>query len=272
MSAERRADNQRRYLEARGAEVVEAPLLRTIDNAPDSACELAANELIADPPSIFIVQTGQGLDWWTERLSDQTRQAFLDCLAHVEIWSRGAKSTSRCRSMGLEVTWQCPSESAREIADRCSTLPPGTRVALQLVGTVGDIILDALNAGGADVIPMPVYRYVLPTDREPIHRLIEATIVGKIDAITFTASPAISHLRTIADEIGKRDQLDVAMQSRCRPVTVGPVCATTARDAGWQNVVEPATARLIPMLDALTEALAKPSAILRDEAPMPHVT
>lgn len=255
VTAERRVENQRRYLEERGAEVVAAPLLRTIDSTACGECSTVANQLVAHPPDILIAQTGQGLEWWTDRLDPEERKQFLDALAGVKVWTRGAKATSRCRSLGMTIDWQSPSESATEIAARCLSLPPGTRVAVQLVGAVNDIVLDALKAVDADVIPMRVYRYAFPADPAQCHQLITETIEGKIDAITFTASPAIQHLRALAKSTDQLVLLTHTLNTHCRPVVVGPVCAATAVDAGWRNVVEPSKARLMPMLAALTKAI-----------------
>ena len=248
-------DNQRRYLEQRGAEVIAAPLIRTIDSTACGECSTVAGQLISDPPDILIAQTGQGLDWWTGRLDPHVRTEFLAAIGGASIWSRGAKATSKCRSLGMTVDWESPSESATEIAERCLSLPPNTRVAVQLVGAVNDIILDALKKIDADIVPMRVYRYALPADQTKCHELITATIAGQIDAITFTASPAIQHLRVLAESTGQLGPLTDALNVSCQPVVVGPVCATTAIDAGWCNVVEPTRARLIPMLEALTNAL-----------------
>ena len=255
VTAERRVENQRRYLEQRGAEVVAAPLLRTVDSTACGECATVATQLIASPPDILVAQTGQGLQWWTDRLDPAVRRQFLDAVSGARVWTRGAKATSRCRSLGMTIDWQSPSESATEIAARCLSLPPGTRVAVQLVGAVNDIVLDALKTVSADVIPMRVYRYAFPSDPAQCQQLIAETIDGKIDAITFTASPAIQHLRALATSTDQLVRLTHALNTHCRPVVVGPVCAATAVDAGWDNVIEPTKARLVPMLDSLTSAL-----------------
>jgi len=233
-------------------------LIRTTDEASPEDIASVTDQLITNPPEVFIAQTGQGVSWWMEQLSSSVKEEFITSLSTSVIWSRGAKSTSRCRSFGLEVSWQAVSETAREIADRCRSVAPGTRIAVQLVGTTRDLIVEALEQAGAEVVEMCVYRYQIPDDTQPAQRLLDATLAGEIDAITFTASPAIAHLREIARTCSLLTPLDHAMRTTCRPVVVGPVCATTAHDAGWCGVVEPDVARLIPMLDALTNALMAP--------------
>lgn len=254
VTAERRSNSQRRYLEQRGAIVSTVPVLETIDT---SAIDIdpIARQLIDGPPEVLIAQTGQGMAWWFDKLHPDHHASVREALSHADLWARGSKATSRCRSLGLEVSWQAPSERALEIAERVAVdIAPGTRVALQLVGTTHDIIYEALVKAEADVVTMPVYRYTLPTDRTAAQALIRSTIAGEIDAITFTASPSILHVQEIAREIGANNEFNLVMQTTCKPIVVGPVAADTARDCGWGDPIEPTTARLIPMLDALTNA------------------
>ncbi len=243
-----------------------APVIETVDDSTPTDIDTVARYLIEHPPELLIVQTGQGLQWWTDRLSPEIRSELLNRLGHSEIWSRGAKSTSRCRSLGLEVDWQSPSETASEIALRCQEVSPDTRVAVQLVGTTNDLIVDALQDVQADVTTLRVYRYRIPKKVSPILSLIDAVIAGGVDAITFTASPAILHLRTIAKRHDLLEQLDAAIGQHCAPIVVGPVCASTASDAGWSGIVEPETARLMPMLDALTSHFTAGAGALIEDA------
>lgn len=254
VTAERRSTSQRRYLEQRGATVTTVPVLETIDETEVDIGPIA-HSLVKKPPEVVIAQTGQGMAWWFDKLDEGLRSDVLGSFKDAEVWARGAKATSRCRSLGLNVAWQAESERALEIAERVAVdVLPGKRVALQLVGTTHDIIYNALVSAGASIVSLPVYRYALPTDTTAAHELIRSTINGEIDAITFTASPSILHVHEMARELGLHDRLNTAMHTTCKPIVVGPVAADTARDCGWNDPIEPPTARLIPMLDALTEA------------------
>ena len=256
VTAERRSDAQQRYLEKRGAEAVLVSLLETVDETTVVDVQGVADQLIAAAPEYVIAQTGQGMQWWTDKFDDERRRRVLNSFMQATVWTRGPKASSRCRSLGLDVGWQAPNDRATEIAARVfAEVPRGARVALQLVGTADDVVYDALREVGAEVIPMRVYRYTIPKDRSQIDSAIRSVIAGEIDAVTFTASPAIQHLRVIARDMGVEDDLAAAFERGCKFVVVGPVCASTARDSGWQNLVEPETARLIPMLDAMTAAL-----------------
>ena len=256
VTAERRSEHQRRYLERRGAAVDSVSVLETVDETTPMDIATLADSLCADPPGYVIAQTGQGIDWWLGNLDESRRCAVLKALGGATLWTRGPKASSRCRGFGLEVDWQAPNDRATELAERARAhIPSGARVALQLVGSTNDVVVEALNEIGADVTMLRVYRYTIPADRAPIEHLVQSTINGEVDAITFTASPAILHLQQVAQDMGVVDELRAAFAGPCKVVVVGPVCAATTQDVGWPEPIEPDTARLVPMLDVLTETL-----------------
>lgn len=257
ITAERRADQQVRFLERRGAATRVAPVLKTVDGAERPKLVEVARSIVDDPPEVFIVQTGQGLRWWLEVLDDDLGATVIERLAVTEVWCRGSKAASACRNAGLQVTWQAPNESVADIAAHIGAVRwNGRSVVVQLDGSDGRELLRLAEKQGAAATGLDVYRYRLPDDRGPVLGLIEEVIDGTVDAVTFTASPQIRHLRQIAAETGRGPALDLAFSDRCLATVVGPMCAATAADAGWTNIIEPPTARLMPMLTTLRDALA----------------
>ena len=103
---------------------------------------------------------------------------------------------------------------------------------------------DELRAAGADVIEVPVYRWQLPEDVRPAERLVEATIEGRVHAVTFTSGPAVRNLLAIAHDMGLESDLLAALAGPAAAVTVGPVSAATARSHGIQRTMTPSRARL----------------------------
>lgn len=250
VTAERRADQQLAYLTKRGATTVHAPVLRTIDQTERPELAEITERFLDAPPDVLVVQTGQGLRWWFDALEPSLRDHLVASLQATEVWCRGIKATSACRGAGLTVSWQAPDESSAEILARLGTSAAEHRhIAIQLDGN--DLAWRDHAVDSARLTLVDLYRYTLPDDLGPAAALIDGVIDGRIDAVTFTASPAIRHLREIADRHGRRAELDAAFRDQAIAAVVGPVCAATASDAGWTNLVEPDTARLMPMLSAL---------------------
>ena len=103
--------------------------------------------------------------------------------------------------------------------------------------------MTGLRQTGAEVLTVPVYRWVLPEDVAPVRRLVEATVAGGIDAITFTSAPAAASLLAVADELGRGDELVSALRGRVLAVAVGTVTAGPL-DAVGIPTAQPERARL----------------------------
>lgn len=257
VTAERRADQQIGLLERRGATVRWGPVLRSIDLSEDQVLRQMTRRLIDEPPEVLVLQTGQGTSWWfdaadAQGLGDPLRAALRDTTVLV----RGPKAASAARRAGLHVAWQAPTEVVSEVVEHLAQREIAGPIAVQLDGSDDRETLDAIeDLTGRACIPVVVYRWELPVDRAPALALIDGIVSGDVDAVTFTASPAIRHLALLADSAGLLAPLDAAFMGRVRPVCVGPVCAASARERGWQQVIEPQRARLVPMIDALVEAV-----------------
>ena len=79
---------------------------------------------------------------------------------------------------------------------------------------------------GADVVRVPVYRWSLPADTTDAERLIRAVVDRRVDALTFTAKPAVENFLEIAGFMGVLDDVIEALQSGdVVSFCVGPVCA-----------------------------------------------
>lgn len=257
VTAERKSEAQERFLHTRGAATLMAPTLKTLDLSDRPELLEIAKGIADTPPAVLVVQTGQGLKWWLDSLPEGLSAKVLEGLGQTEIWCRGPKASSMTKRLGLTVAWQAPKELAADIAERLEAADlSGKQVMVQLDGSSGQELMETATLQGAEAVALNVYRYELPDDISPVARLIDGVIDGSIDAITITASPQIRHLRQIASSLGKLSELDAAFTGQCLAAVVGPVCAETARKAGWTKIVEPETARLMPMLETLKVALA----------------
>ncbi len=234
-----------------------ASVLTTVDRSERPEVIATSKRLIDAPPDLLVVQTGQGFRWWLSAIGDHESEQLIEALRSTEIWCRGAKATSAIRGFGLDVSWQSSEETTADVAAHLSAHDlQHKQVVIQVDGN--DPAPLSLAAADASTLSMlNVYSYRLPSDLGPALALINGVIAGSIDAVTFTASPAIRHLREIASGHGVSNALDSAFSTHCLAVVVGPVCAETARDAGWNNISEPPTARLMPMLETLLAALAR---------------
>lgn len=258
ITADRRWEEQARLLRDRGAEVVHAPAMRTIDLSDDDGLRATTAALADEPPGYLVVTTGMGMRRWLEAAARwQLDAALLASLAHTRVVARGAKAHSAARAAGLDVWWRAPHETMQEIVDELgATDDIGTsRVALQLFDPGHNPSTDALRTLAGELVEVPVYQWALPDDTGPAEALVRAAIATEVQAITFTAQPAVHNLFRIAGRVGVEDELRDALNGSVVAACVGPVCASAATEEGVLQPLWPDPPRLPALVRQLTERL-----------------
>lgn len=252
VTAARRAEELGALLMRRGAAVMHAPALRIVPVSDDAELLAATKELTGNPPHVVIATTAIGFRGWVEAADGWGHgQALLDCLRGTELLARGPKVKGAIRAAGLTEEWSPDSESMAEVLDRLLTEGvEGRRVALQLHGEPLPGFVEALRAGGADVVVVPVYRWMPPEDIGPVDRLIDATVARTLDAVTFTSAPAAASLLSRAGERGLLADLVEALHHDVLAVCVGPVTALPLQEQGI-DTVQPERFRLGPLVQVL---------------------
>lgn len=260
MTADRRGEEQSELLGRRGAKVVRGPCIRTLPLEFDESLRRATESLIADPPDVVVLTTGLGARAWLAAADSLGRDdELLSALRRAAVLARGPKAAGAAVTAGLDVAWRAESERSAEIVEHLVAAGGlrGRRIAVQRDGAPVAFLADALAARGADVVDVVVYRWAPPVDPEPALRLIGGVLDGRLDAVTFTSTPAVDGFLALADQVGARDDVVTAMNRSVRPVCVGPVCAANAERAGMLDPVQPNRARLGAMVQALaTDASA----------------
>jgi len=233
-------------LERRGAKVRYGPAIRIVGLEDDAELRAATLECLRTPLDFVIATTGIGFRGWMDAaeawgLADQLSDVF----GAAVILARGPKARGAVRASGLRDAWSPESESSAEVLAYLLEHHElaGRRVAVQLHGEPLRGLVDALRAEGAEVIEVPVYRWIPPDDDLPLRRLIEATATQTIDALAFTSAPAAVNFLRTADRLGLLADVTAALRSSVLCACVGPVTAAPLIDAGIP-VVMPARARL----------------------------
>ena len=259
VTADRRAEEQMELLRRRGARVVHGPTVRTLPVDADEGLRAATEAIIAEPPDLVVLSTGLGVRSWTEAAdSIGLGAALLDAVRDSTVLARGPKAFGAAITAGWDVDWKAPGASSAEVLEHLATLGvDGRRVAVQLDGRSDPVLADSVASLGAEVVSVPVYRWVLPEDPEPALRLIDAVCEGSLDAVTFTSSPAVWNLTALADGAGRLAALRERLSTDVLSVCVGPICASTATAAGFTQVVQPERARLGPMVQAYSAHVAR---------------
>jgi uroporphyrinogen-III synthase len=126
----------------------------------------------------------------------------------------------------------------------------GLRIAVQLHGEPLPDVVEALGVAGAEVVEVPVYRWMPPADIGPLDRLIDSVLAGGVDVMTFTSAPAAASLLARAKDRGVQGELLAALRGPVVAVCVGPVTAAPL-EAVDVPTVQPQRSRLGAMVRAL---------------------
>ena len=256
VTADRRRDDLAGLLESRGARVVLAPALRIVPIADDAELRAATRACLDSPPDIVLVNTGIGMRGWLEAADGWgLSEPLRDVLSRAYLVARGPKARAAIRSAGLQDQWSPEGESYEEIVDHLTARGiAGLTVAMQLHGESQPECTEALEAAGARVLEVPVYRWAPPTDPAPLHRLVDLITARLVDAATFTSAPAVAALLRAAGS--DCDPLINAFKTHVLAVCVGPVTAAPLRRYDVP-VVAPPRARLSALVRTIVDELPK---------------
>ncbi|KQX82910.1 MULTISPECIES: uroporphyrinogen-III synthase [unclassified Streptomyces] len=256
VTAARRAEELSALLQRRGAAVLHAPALRIVPLADDGELLAATKELIDQVPDVVVATTAIGFRGWIEAADGWgLGEQLLDKLGGVELLARGPKVKGAVRAAGLTEDWSPSSESMAEVLDRLlEEGVDGRRVAVQLHGEPLPGFVESLRAAGAEVVGVPVYRWMPPEDVSPLDRLLDAAVSRGLDAITFTSAPAAASLLSRAEERGLLPELLSALAHDVLPACVGPVTALPLQGHGV-DTVQPERFRLGPLVQLLCQEL-----------------
>ncbi|MFG3438682.1 uroporphyrinogen-III synthase [Nonomuraea sp. NPDC047897] len=256
VTATRRREEFGALLERRGARVVSAPAIRLVPLAEDSDLLAATRRSLAAPLDDVVVTTGVGFRGWMAAAEGWGLSADLVArLSTARLLTRGPKARGAVRAAGLDDHWTPDGDSCREVKEHLLRQDlRGRRIAVQLHGEPLADFVDALRGAGAEVIEIPVYRWLPYRDPSPLRRLISQTVSGAVDAVAFTSAPAVHAMVAAARAEGLEEPLLTAFGSRVVAACVGPVTAEPLVSRGIPTL-QPDRARLGSLARALARHL-----------------
>jgi uroporphyrinogen-III synthase len=258
VTADRRGEEQAVLLRRLGVDVMAGPAMQTLA-VPDGgeALRPQVEAMVEAPPDYLVANTGIGVrNLFALAAQWDLDMALRDALGGVRVVARGPKAAGALRLAGVEVWWRAPGEQLAQVRDRLvAEGVAGSRVVFQLHGDDRQGFAEALRDAGADVTAIEVYRWSLPADLSAARALVEACCAGRVDAVTFTAAPAVRNFLDVADGDGRAGALIDVLNGDVIVGCVGPVCAAAALEEGVMAPVVPEHWRLGSLVKAVGAAL-----------------
>ncbi len=257
ITAARRREEFGAALERRGARVMYGPAIRILPLADDTELRAATERCLAAPLDYVVATTGIGFRGWMDAAETWgLAPSLIATLGRSMIFARGPKVRGAVRATDLREEWSPESESTNEVLEHllANYELAGRRLAVQLHGEPLPDLVETLRAAGADVIEVPVYRWVAPEDEQPLRRLIEATAAGTVDCVTFTSAPAAVNFLRTADALERGAEVRAALKGPVLAAAVGSVTAGPLVRADIP-VVSPERFRLGALVKEVVEQL-----------------
>ncbi len=253
----RRATEIARLISGYGGQPISAPSMREIPLSDNEFTQAFLAELESGAIDIVILLTGVGttalIDILTPQCPTERLRALLD---RPIVVARGPKPRAVLRTHGMQPDLTVPEPNTwREIVDLVAGTGPlsGKRIAIQEYGRSNDELTSALTNRGATVLNVPVYRWALPEDLDPLRHGVRTMASGGSDVAVFTSAQQCAHVFEIARQLGLEPQVLQASETTV-VASIGPVCSEALAGYGFTVDIEPKKPKMGPLIREIAEA------------------
>ncbi len=233
----RRAAEMQRMIERFGGVAQVSPSLREVPLEKNEPAIEFAHRLITGEVGVVVFLTGVGFRFLLSAIEKHVaRQRYLDSLQDIVTIARGPKPVAAMRDVGITPTHRVPPPNTwRELLTLIDQSVPvvNQTVALQEYGVTNRSLIAGLEARGAEVLNVPVYRWELPDDREPLEKNARALADQAVDVALFTSAHQIVNLLQISDQLGIVEEVRAGLNR----AVLGSIGPTTSEALGELDLV-----------------------------------
>src|SRR3989338_7487510 len=238
----RRAAEMAELIRNYGGEPIIAPSMREVPLGENRDAIDFIGQLEAGSIDFLILLTGVGTRTLVAAVaSEYPRERVTAALQRITLVARGPKPVAALRELGLKPDISVPEPNTwRDILSELDskTEIKGRRVAVQEYGIPNAELTAGLEARGAKVSRVPVYRWALPEDTGPLRSAIGRIVENRGDIALFTNATQGFHLFQVARD----ERLDGSLReafSRVLIASVGPICNEALEHVGLRADLEP---------------------------------
>jgi len=256
----RMAESMSRMIETHQGKVISAPSMQEIplDKNPEAFDFM--ERLLKGEVGVIIFMTGVGVRYLLQILETQyAKEEIVKAWSSVMVVCRGPKPVKPLKELGVPITITVPEPNTwHEILDELdhnerSVSLEGKVIAIQEYGVSNEQLIHGLKERGSHVIQVPVYRWALPDNLDPLLFGIDSIIKGEVKLAFFTTAMQVNHIFKVASERGLEEKLKKAFQ-QVVIASVGPKCSETIISNGLPVDFEPSHPKMGPLVKEAAEA------------------
>lgn len=238
----RMAAEMTRLIERYGGRPMVAPAMREVFLRDNSEALRFGELLLAGQVDIVILLTGVGTKTLAEILQTCYPEISIPSLLNQTVLvARGPKPVAALKTLGLTPGLTVPEPNTwYDILATLDLYRPvkGMRVAVQEYGAPNSEFLDALTERGAQVISVPVYRWALPENIEPLKRVLDLILAAQVEVMLVTNAAQIDHVMQLLKQDQKVEQFRQAC-TRMVVASIGPTASERLRSLDLPVDLEP---------------------------------
>jgi len=264
----RRGPEISRLIATYGGKPLHAPAMREVPIAANPEVLRFAEELFAGKIDVMIFLTGVGARALLAAIEERyPAEQLFQALRKIPVAARGPKPLAVLREWNVPVAVTAPEPNTwRELLqalDKSTLELRGKRVAVQEYGVSNTELLDGLRTRGAEVVRVAVYQWDLPEDLAPLRGAVDKLLAGRVQVALFTTGVQVVHLFRIAEDLGQKEALKVALE-RVVKASIGPTTSETLTSYGLQADIEAAH----PKMGFLVKEAAEQAELVRQRRGM----
>lgn len=252
----RRAAEIAHLIERHGGVPHVSPSLRESPLEDNRSAVDFAHRLITGEVDIAVFLTGAGFQQLLAIVQRHVdRQRYLDALSDIITIARGPKPAAAMKEAGLTPTYRVPEpDTWRQVLETIDESVPVANqvVALQEYGKTNPSLIAGLEARGARVLRVQVYRWDLPEDRGPLVQNVRDLAEGRLDVLLFTSAYQVSAVLQVARDLGLTDPVRRRLAETV-VASVGPTTSEALHNEGLPVDIQPEHSKMGPLVIAAAE-------------------
>lgn len=267
----RMATEMERFIIRHGGVPVVAPSMRELPLSENPRALECGHALLDGEVDMVVLLTGVGFRTLLDVV--QTRYALheiTDALRKTVLVVRGPKPAVVLKELGLQPNILVPEPNTwRDTLQALDASYPdglqGIRIAVQEYGVSNPEFLEGLRERGAEVRPVPVYRWTLPDDLELLKNLLQEIMDGAVPVLLITNAVQVEHIITV---LGKDEKVNLFRKAlhRMMVASIGHVASERLRHYGFPVDLEPSHPKMGILVKEASQAVHN---ILANKNPPP---
>ncbi len=250
----RRAQEMAELIRNYGGEPFIGPAMREIPLEENRGAFDLITELEKGSIDYLILMTGVGTRALIEAVAGEfSENKVVAAMEKTAIVARGPKPAAVLKEMRLLPAITVPEPNTwREVLAELDSKAEvrGKRVAVQEYGATNRDLIAGLEARGAEVLRVPIYRWAFPEDTGPLRFALKRILDRQADIVIFTNATQVFHLFDLA----KQDNTDYLLRQAMGNVliaSIGPICTEAIEQYGLRTDLEPEHPKMGHMLATL---------------------